>query len=173
MRFFVVDLGAGGHQHALPASQRRFTSRSRFVEHSLDLVPIEVANERSVVARAVLRPQSGSAVVDRARSNCSGVELVDRLSARCSQRKMPAASRRPRSLTNHVEGERFIACPWRPISDAAVVSPQSDVAEGAENGIVEMGRASEVANAQRNVVKHGTRLAPPRRDYCRAIANSR
>ena len=51
-------------------------------------IPIGVDGESSVVARAVVRPQAGCAVIGASRAECGGMERIDRLTCRCSEAKM-------------------------------------------------------------------------------------
>jgi len=96
----------------------------------LYLVPVDVADKRGVVARAVLRSESGLALVGPSRAKGSCVELIDALAAGRRDSEVPASSRWARSLAGGVDREGLVASARAPVPNAAVVRPETDVAQG-------------------------------------------
>jgi hypothetical protein len=55
---------------------------------SFDAIPVRIDHEGSVIARAIVRPQAGCAIVSASRAECGGMERIDRLTRRRSEAKM-------------------------------------------------------------------------------------
>ena len=77
-----------------------------FMQHRLEAMTVEVANERRVVVRIVVLANTGSAFVDAAHAQGRGVEAIDGVPTRGGEGQVKAAAGRSRLGT---AGERGLA----------------------------------------------------------------
>src|SRR5262245_45636574 len=132
--------------------------------HRLDVVPIGVGDERSVVVRVILRAQPRLSIARAARSKGCMVELTNSFSSGRSKRDVKAGgcshpSLRSGVLEADVEGEAFhrVVLTWRTVGDFARNLKMRDKSKRGERSVVEHPGATQVVDAERYVIERGMR----------------
>jgi len=133
------------------------------VEHRLQAMPVEIEDERGVVARVVAVADTGRSVVDAARGECGGVEAIHRLARGGGEREMKARTGGSRINAARKDRKRRLAGESRrTVRDVPRIVRQAHVAERCQDCVVEDRRAIEIGDAEGEVVEHdGTTLANP------------
>src|SRR5262249_51815097 len=148
----------------LSAREDRRTLRR--MAYGLDAVAVRIEYEGAVVVGVVVRAQPRRAVVASAFGQCRGVKSLDRLAIGSTEAEMRAGNGRSDvgfacDGEFHAEGARH-----RAVVRAAAIAEIDDAnePEGAQGGGVEAAAATDVADAERDVIEHRVLRFPETRD---------
>src|SRR5262249_44791380 len=120
----------------------------------LEPVAVGVRDECRVIAIAVLRPDAGFAVVVTARLERTRVEGVHGLSARRVEADVEAGFWISRDWLLGFEPPELRCC--RAITEIPLAFREALVAQRRQGGVVEAPRRLEIADADRDVIDHGS-----------------
>ena len=122
--------------------------------HGIEPVAVEIADERRIVAKSVLRAETGTTLVARPILERDRMERIHRPAIWRDERNVTTLSGRHRMSARRKDRERFVTHTRRPVPDGPFVSKKPAVTERRENSVVEGTRATEVRDTQRQVVDH-------------------
>src|SRR6516225_272735 len=119
----------------------------------LDAVPIGVHHESRVVVGAVVRSQTGRAVITPAEAQRGLVELVHATARR--RRKTDVQARFFVGRTRTLRGADPERGPTLPVAEGPLDLDEARVAERLEHCVIEAFRGGDVADTDRDMVDHG------------------
>jgi len=131
----------------------------RRTDHGFDRIAVRVDDESRVIVRAIVRPETGGAVVAATALNRRGIELVHGVPGWRSEGQMKAGAGRELALRTMLQGE-FVAFAGPAVANRLApalgrkIVPHADIPQWREDGIVERAGALDILYTERYVMEH-------------------